>query len=1220
MDDELFLRMIQQNAAGGMFGRTAEPRNALDLNLGLFGNNPLVSMGAQGVMDYFQVFKKLGMAPGEFFPSGTNLFDQMEAKQYWSDRKAAMDVASAADRVTYTNMLRGLARMTGRPMGLAQERAASNLAGMISGAMPFVSAFLGPEMVDALHGSRGSAAVMAQFLHRGGRFAVDPVTGRTGWSGETAGNVARTIQEQFFGPGGDLAAMRGMTAGQAGALYDELNQAGLMGMPIGALSEPRQFDRISADRGFMQRAVARIGRDQPDLHARLVDEFAARRGGDIKGRGAVDQDQLLAGTQEDARKVLEQVKQFGSDDTVAQVKRDFDAQRIGDRLKDLAGVTSAMRDIFGDAGHPNAPMKEIVAGLNMLTQQGMVTMSPADLERSVRLTQALAKSSGIGMAGMQQLMASGASMADALGIERGFAVTSAQGAAAFGTAFRQIGAGDVPHWQGRSPEQMTLLDQRLRMQAANSGLANQLGTAARIAEALTEQNQAVNPALRAMLDAAHRGEEEFVNPLTGAKETTMMAPGRFEQFMGQAGVDPNTLALFRRQTGANREFVFREGYDALVRRQQPRDIAMFMAQSYRPGIEGALVQNMQNLGLSGPQATAAARTAAAAAASAIQNMDSETLKNDTKRNEIVAGAIRQSLEGEKVDVGRLRAEDFTLMAEGGWGAWHQRVLTDPAVRGLGTGLGGAQAMNKQLLDRQRVIDQEARVSGEIRSQLAGIAGSGPIERIMDMLESPPKDLKTAIGKALGAHDPNQIIDLMGGLANLSQNELGRRGITDRDLVGIQTVRIARLAAAFRKEQAVDPKTDAEREQHAQRLQMISGELRAHREGGAAATQQLDVMLKNLNLTRDDIPGVIAGTRGLTMEQREQMAALWASEQKGLVNRAADAGIAGVGAKVGRKDIEEVVGAAERFTRAQTKGQKDEVLRQATLFADLGGRRLDALLDDPESLKALGGGGFYLAKNLKEKQFQLQELADVMTKGDVGKLIASGNTEAKGLMDDITKGMRDIARRQGGDGKPLAPIDKVEEAAAKEYRDREMREDKVQNRDMIDRVAREIGGDKLSDAERDKLAAELGEGSGAVVARHKLARQLQARKDLEALATSEGMDPVKMREAIREDRLDEYTSKLKKPGEAENFVRWAKEAGSILRLGDDGVSPEHFHSALDDARRHAEAIKDRDADLAGKKDAQKIVGTLELTDPHHVLLTAHTDAAGANSTPVAAGRH
>ena len=161
--------------------------------------------------------------------------------------------------------------------------------------------------------------------------------------------------------------------------------------------------------------------------------------------------------------------------------RQFDANKIGNRLKNMSGAVAAMREIFGDMGKPNAPMSQLIEGLNALTQGGLATMNPAELERTVRTTQVIARTSGMGMQALTEPDGPGRRH----GPER-WAWTAASASrrprvppSSAPPTVRSVAA-TSPAGAGAAATSMTIMDQQLRLNAAASPMSNRLGAVMRI--------------------------------------------------------------------------------------------------------------------------------------------------------------------------------------------------------------------------------------------------------------------------------------------------------------------------------------------------------------------------------------------------------------------------------------------------------------------------------------------------------------------------------------------------------------------------------------------------------------------------------------------------------------------------------------------------------------------------------------------------------------------
>ncbi len=1190
-----------------MFGNQAEPKMALDFNLGMFGNNPLVALGGNAAMG--AVMGNAGLMPAQFMAT-QNFYDQVMAKQHFVERQRAMSDAAQADRSTYVNVLRGVARMTGRPFGLQQEQAAQSLAGGIAAIAPFI-AQVAPEIFDQFHGARGSATVMAQGIHRGGMFAQDAATGLTGLSGATAGGVAGEIQRRFFGPGADISAFRGLSMGRLGMLYEDIQARGLAGPSIAASGDPaQQIGAMASDSRFVAAQLQAIKGRDPGLRSRILDTLAPR----VAGGPAtdVDQERKVAETQHIARDALARIKQ-DSPDAFDDIKRNFDAKRIGDRLKNLSGAVSAMRDIFGDMGRPNAPMKELVEGLNQLTQGGLATTSPAQLERSVRMTQSLARTSGIGMDGMLGLMARGAGIADQIGVERPFAVQGTQGAVAFGAAFGQVGRGDVAHFQANDRETMTMLDQRLRMQAAKSGMANQLNTTLRMADTV----DGLGGGAQALAAAIKAQKTTFRNPLTGKDESIFMDEGAWRNLMKSSGVAEPELNRMALQANTNRQFGAQYDTAALVRQSQADELKGFVAQAQR----GSIVDAVRRQGIGGDRAERIALGAGNAAADTLMGMDAGDRRNDRRRDKLVADAIRNSLSAQGVDVTKISAQSLATMAGAGFGEFNEMVQRNPMLRAYRTGLTALEVNDPNTLRRQREITDENRITAAMRSAVSGIGQAGPLAKIMDAIQSPPDELRKFIGQALGGVDPAAVRGQLAGLRDMSPAALAAAGVTDKDRLAVMTEQFTKVVSGF--EQA---KKIADPGQRNAQLGALNADAEALMGDAAAANRQIEGALKGAGLGVGDLQAAIRGDKGgFDAAGRARLQALGLAAHKGIANAAADVGIA-VGARFGAAQVGEILSAGGRLDRARrglaglagddlARAQKDAERHAGTLVEGIR-TGVDTILADADQVKGLGAGGLGLAQGLRAKQLRLQALADKHADGDVAKLLASGNKNAIDLRGGITADLAEVARRQDAKPGALAVMDKAERDKVDAFhRDLTMPDDD-KNRRAIARLLREAGGgkDRLTDEEQSQLAGELGAGKRGDVARAALERGLDARAALDKMAKDKGWDAGDFRAAVREGKGADFGWNLSRDEKA-RINNLAADAGSVLRAGrdDEGLSFKTFRDSLEDVKAKASAVKE--GDDAGAKGVQRIVGTLEIKG-NQGNLVARADAAGEGSTPVA----
>lgn len=140
-----------------------------------------------------------GRVPAQFFPQ-QGYYEQLQAQEFYAANQRAMQMASATDTAAINRTIGGFQQLiTGKPLTEADRARNFGLASTTAQMMPLLTQLLGPDMIDALHGSRGSATVFANQLHTALRTSRDPVTGAIGMSGESAGRVSQGVYENLFG-------------------------------------------------------------------------------------------------------------------------------------------------------------------------------------------------------------------------------------------------------------------------------------------------------------------------------------------------------------------------------------------------------------------------------------------------------------------------------------------------------------------------------------------------------------------------------------------------------------------------------------------------------------------------------------------------------------------------------------------------------------------------------------------------------------------------------------------------------------------------------------------------------------------------------------------------------------------------------------------------------------------------------------------------------------
>lgn len=682
-NDDVALAILGQRQT--MFG-TPAVQQALSLNTGL---NPLIDMLGSSILDKF--FASQGMQPFELFPT-QNTFDFWQKRAQFQAMQLAIQSGAQSDQESAYRILRGAAHKFGIEVTPDVEKSLRTGSTWFEQTLGPLGAQLAPDVWDRLHGSRGSAAVLSRFAFEGGQVAVDSVTGEVRQSADTIHAIEEEISDRYFRPGG-AHAFRNLRRGEVGQIYAGLAERGMLGQSMSAFDEESQLDILARDRDSVQRAITTLRTRHPEA------------------AGDLGTDEDILSSAEKSRDVFRKLKDAAPDE-FNQSLRQFDAKKYADRIEQLAGAVQATKDIFASIGKLHASGEEILTAADQLTQGGLMRLTPEKLEESLRMTESLGKLSGLGISGMMTMQAHAAARADALGIERSFAVNAAQHAAGFSVAFGATGAGGVNSWRSISREKSAAIDLQLTTQAAESAQANQMNTALRIADETKEAGGKSSELLNAYTEALRKGDETFVDPHTGQRRSTIMNANEFRQFMGEAGVSERRTNATLRQTAANREYGDRYNTTDLVRGAGQRQTFEKIAISAQ---QGHAANMLREAGIPDPGGTLALEMSAAAV-HAIQSLSEQDRKSPEKVKRAAADAMRKVLDarGHK---GKISDADLFATAGLGYGELDQQIKQN--MPGLENAEVAYHETSKQMETRRKEAAAQAKREAEGRSSLAG---------------------------------------------------------------------------------------------------------------------------------------------------------------------------------------------------------------------------------------------------------------------------------------------------------------------------------------------------------------------------------------------------------------------------------------------------------------------------------------------------------------------
>lgn len=669
-----------------------------------------------------------------------NVYDLLMNQRYTQMQMQAMRQAADSDRQAIFQTFRGLAAVTGTPFGAELRRATNALTSTAVMAAPMFAEMM-PEFMDQLGGARGSATVMALRMMQAGRYRTDPVTGRMGMSPESAGGMANRLMEDLYAPEA-IGRMQGLRAGQVGGLFQELQARGMLG--TGAAATPGGTGALGNDvRSQVIRALQDLNMDRPgDLR-----QSAGRLGVDLS-RGP----QGLSGTDLD---------KLQADPMVSDRLRAFDTERVKRSLKAYTGAVAAMRDIFGDLGRPNAPMQELVSGLEALTMGSMSQIDPARLGIMARQTANLARQTGVGLDNALMLQQHAAARAQQMGIEPVFAVQATQGALGFGGAYRAQGHAAHTAWGAMNADQVQQLDTNLRVQAASSDMANRMAVALRTGETIGgfragSQAGRYVAAVRAGLNqfqdeggqlrSVNMSDAEFLHMMTTAQDTR----GR------PANVGEGDVRTMLGEAGTNREFVERHRLTDIVRRAQgPDDVHPFVAHRLQETLYSRLRDQMVRQGVADPEASRRAQglavDASRRATERMFQLSTEEFSDTGTRNRLMGDILRDELRQSGVlrDMDPTDRQQWLRQTAEQFYGHANTALAASRYSAFGNLQNVHRLTNQTTLNEADRQQMQARFTGEMQEAMAPLGRGTILSRAVDALQNVRSDDPQAMLKVLG---------------------------------------------------------------------------------------------------------------------------------------------------------------------------------------------------------------------------------------------------------------------------------------------------------------------------------------------------------------------------------------------------------------------------------------------------------------------------------------
>lgn len=731
-------------------------------------NYSLINTGDQAIDLILSQLMMGAAGPGKFLPQqfpAQNMLDQMVSAKYASSTKALTDSMRAADnKELYTRMRGMIERIDDKPMsalGAAQLRNSTQYVNNDLTQALF-SATIGPQaMEDFFFGQRGSQEMLAKSVSNIGFYRPDSVTGRNRMTDESLKTFTTQLYGNLYGPDADLNDISGFSAGRAGTIMTDLARRGLLPASIGKLNDAERKEAFKS-----------AGVDK------------------MKFSDSVVADQAIKGAMGSDSSIEDIIKISGGADAVRKV----DATRVANTLKEYSKAISTVREIFGDNGIADAPMGQLLAAMEALTQNSMGSVGPGKLENLMRRTQMAARDSGVSLEGLLGLSARAGALADQNGLQREYGQEASISAMERVKALRATG-GFVPGFGRMDPDKaaLAMLDQNVR--ADSSPIARYMAVAQRaISENLLNPAVAGGDAqLKSLVEAIGSGQTMMYDPVTKKQVDIYGELGRnpnefLKPIFDAAGLTPELINSLYNSPGTReylgsmqgRQFHNAQGPEIKAR------LAHQLAGSGRFLIAGnsASMDDAARVGLDKELSTAFAETSVDVVSTQMNSADRISALRDSMRNVYIRRAFAS---GRVADIHEATELANTQMRDafGGDAGINQFIgarlaETEANAPGLFNGLTLAQIQQQYSSRAVRAAAREHRANMSQINLFDGLRGNGsnPLQRASDYIVSGKGKAFDAI---LGTVDRGTVVDKIKG--SMQEGDVDRFDKTYEKLIG-----------------------------------------------------------------------------------------------------------------------------------------------------------------------------------------------------------------------------------------------------------------------------------------------------------------------------------------------------------------------------------------------------------------------------------------------------
>lgn len=657
------------------------------LNLQQYGIGGVIA-GAVGNAYMSNAMQQQGIMP---MGNAGSYMQAYRTRQHLQMRQNVSSQLAGEDAAGIYRTLRGGAALMGMPFNEQQREAARQFSQTIASLGPTL-AMVAPEFLDAMSGEKGSVQVLASQMMEGNRYRIDPMTGRMGYSADSNREMVKEVFGTLFSKD-NMARMQGLRAGDVGQMYRELSAEGLAG-PVGSMRE-RTIKALQAAR--------EAGTDLTEVG----DKVGVRIGAGTNLESLSNDDLAKLRKNEGIQAKLTQA----------------DTRQITDKLQSYVGSLSAMREVFGENGDPNAPMPKLINALRGLTSGQMQGFDANRLNTMVRDIQAMSQVSG---KSVDQLLAMNQAAhqanAMALGPTYGrygvqFDHASTKLGVAAGMSMAQLGG--ATGFGALNRQQLEQTVQKQFAASLNSEMFNALGVVTRLEQAGGFSDNEAGREMKAALAAIDAKSDRYTFVDDKGNTITKQVPTREMEFRsliarGAAkGVNTSDYnQMLADRTSSIRAMAEKPERQEAVQAQQAnevnRNVDRHLSNLYAGSGALSKIQDAR-------QRRDAGNALGRAANEAFDNLALDELQDPKKRNQIVADAIKTEAANQGIALSDEEALSMAAMGHGRREEVLQRYYDTDAT-------GYALTSSKRV--RANMAEQQANVAVQSKVNQA-MSGLGP---------------------------------------------------------------------------------------------------------------------------------------------------------------------------------------------------------------------------------------------------------------------------------------------------------------------------------------------------------------------------------------------------------------------------------------------------------------------------------------------------------------